>query len=182
MLYLIIIFCLLLAWFIYIYNKLISLKNLTQNAWSDIDVFLKKRHELIPNLVASVKGYMQHEENVLEQITEARNKAMASHSVSEQITHEEDISQMVRPVMVAVENYPDLKANENFMKLHDELYAVEKNIANARRYFNAVVRDYNTAQEVFPNFIVAKMFGHRLSDFFEANQNERLNVKVDLDE
>jgi len=161
-----------------VYNKLVGLRNRVKEAWSGIDTQLKRRYDLIPNLVETVKGYAKHEKGVFEEVTKARSQAMQAQTPAEHAKAENMLTQTLKSLFAVAENYPDLKANENFMNLQDTLNMIEDEINKARRYYNAIVRDYNTAQEVFPNNIVAGMFGFKKEDFFEAAEEEKKNVKV----
>jgi len=162
---------------IIIYNSLIGKKNRVLNVFSTIDVMLKKRYDLIPNLVATVKGYMQHERGVLEQITKMRAQAMSGRlSDDEKVQLDNAFSKMLGQVMVAVENYPDLKANENFLHLQRSLTELEEQISAARRAYNAAVEDYNNAVEMFPTNIVANMMRYGRRSFFEIRKEERASV------
>lgn len=167
-------------YFIAIYNKLVKLRNLVQEAWSGIDVFLKKRYDLIPNLVETVKGYATHEKDTLENITQARSRAMGASSVEEKQVAEKDLNRALMNVLALAENYPDLKANTNFQQLQSELSNLEGEIEKARRYYNGTARDYNILTESFPSNIVANSFKFEKYPFFEIeNEVERSvpNVK-----
>lgn len=170
------------VWFIWVFNSLITKRNQVKNAWSDIDVQLKKRHDLIPNLVATVQGYKNYEAALLESVTQARATAMAvgSHNVAGLATAETALSLAVRGLLVAVEKYPDLKASGSFLKLQAELAAVENDLESARRYYNATVREFNSAGQVFPTTIVARVLGFRSADFFAAEASERTASVVTL--
>jgi len=157
-----------------IYNSLVRLRVLVKNAFSDIDVQLKKRHDLIPNLVETVKGYATHERETLENVIKARQMALSASGPDDKIKAENMLTQALRQLFAVVENYPNLKANENFLMLQRELSTIEEAIQNARRYYNAVVRDYNTRLMVFPSNIVASIFGFKPESFFEvAEERER---------
>lgn len=149
------------------YNRLIRLLNEVKNAWAQIDVQLKRRHDLIPNLVETVKGYMQHERATLERITEARNLAMRPGSVSERAQAEQQLTQALHNFFVVVENYPDLKANQNFLALQEELTSTENRISFARQAYNDAVMNYNNSIQMFPTNIIAGMFGFKQEAFFE---------------
>jgi len=159
-----------------IYNSLIKLRNMVRNAWSDIDVQLKKRHDLIPNLVETVKGYAAHEKTVLENITKARSMAAQAKGPEESAQAENMLTQALRQLFAVVENYPDLKANQNFLALQEELRNVENQIQEARRYYNAVVRDYNIRTESFPSNIIASIFNFKKEEFFEIEEPEEREV------
>jgi len=159
-----------------IYNSLIKLRNMVKNAWADIDVQLKKRHDLIPNLVETVKGYAAHERTVLENVTKARSMAAQARGPEESAQAENMLTQALRQLFAVVENYPDLKANQNFLALQEELRNIENQIQEARRYYNAVVRDYNIKTESFPSNIIASMFNFRKEPFFEIEEAEEREV------
>lgn len=150
-----------------IYNRLVKLKNLVQEAWSSIDVMLKKRHDLIPNLVETVKGYATHERETLENVTRARNLAVGADSLEAKETAEKNLNQAMVNLFAVAEQYPDLKANTNFQQLQSELTSIEGDIEKSRRYYNGTVRENNTLVESFPSNIVANMFKFEKSTFFE---------------
>lgn len=157
-----------------IYNRLVRLRNLVQEAWSSIDVMLKKRHDLIPNLIETVKGYATHEKETLENVTRARTQALSATTVETKETAEKNLSQAMMNLFAVAEQYPDLKANTNFQQLQSELSAVESDIEKSRRYYNGTVRENNTAVESFPSNVVAGMFSFKKSPFFElTNAAER---------
>lgn len=164
--------------FIALYNGLVRLKVLTENAWSDVDVQLKKRRDLVPNLVETVKGYARHEQDTLQQVIHARNQAAAAPNPGAQIEAENALTGALRQLFALSEAYPDLKANTNFHQLQNELSQIERDIANARRYYNATVRDYNTKQLTFPGSIVAGMGNFDPRPFYEADDAEREPVQV----
>ena len=149
------------------YNKLVTLRNSGENAWSDIDVHLKRRYELIPNLVETVKGYAEHEQGTFEKVTQARSQAMQATTPGEKGAAEGNLTQVLKSLFAVAEAYPELKANENFLSLQEELSSLEDAIQNARRYYNAVVRDLNTACDVFPSNIVANLFSIGKKEYFE---------------
>jgi len=163
-----------------IYNAIITLKNQVKNAYSQIEVQLKRRHDLIPNLVETVKGYMAHEKETLERVINARNIACKiSSDASVQSQNENMLSGALKSLFALSENYPDLKANQNFLALQEEITSTENKIAFARQYYNDSVMQYNTKKEVFPNNIVASMFNFESFKMFEIqNEAERENVKV----
>ena len=170
---------LLVLFFISTYNRLVRLLNEVKNAWSQIDVQLKRRHDLIPNLVETVKGYMQHERATLENITQARNLAMKPGSVSERAQAEQQLTQALHNFFVVVENYPDLKANQNFLALQEELTSTENRISFARQAYNDTVMNFNNVIQMFPTNIVGAMFGFKEQSFFELeNVAERAVPKV----
>lgn len=165
--------------FIGMYNGLVGKKNNVENSFSTIDVMLKKRYDLIPNLVATVKNYAKHESGVLEKVTEMRARAMSGNlTQDEKVKLDNQISKAIGDIMVSVESYPELKANENFMHLQRTLNEMEEQISAARRTFNAAVVDYNNAVEMFPTNIVAGMMGYQRKAVFEASEQERQNVNV----
>ena len=164
---------------IIMYNSLVGKKNQVNNSFASIDVLLKKRYDLIPNLVAAVKNYMKHEKNTLTEITEMRAKAVSGNmSPDQQVDLNNKISRALSGIMVAVENYPDLKANQNFIQLQGSMNEVEEQISAARRAYNAAVTDYNNAVEMFPTNIIASMMGYKLKTLFEIVEAERKNVNV----
>lgn len=161
-----------------IYNSVIRLKNKCDEAWSDIDTQLKRRYDLIPNLVETVKGYASHESKTLENVIKARNMAMQAGTVQQKEEAENMITGALKSLFALSESYPDLKANENFMNLQSTLKEIEEHIQLSRRYYNATARDFNTKIEVFPNNIFANMFGFKKRDFFQINEDQKENVKV----
>ena len=180
-LYIIIGLVALLVIYIFItYNSLIKLSNRVKEAFATMDVYLKKRWDLIPNLVEVVKGYMKHEASVLENVVKLRNSSYDKMSLTDKIDTNEQLTAGLSKLMVVAESYPDLKASQNFSDLSTQLSKVEDEIANSRKYYNAVVRNMNTKIEMFPSNIVAKMFSFQLSKMFEADTNEKENVKVEL--
>ncbi|MCE3076786.1 LemA family protein [Chryseobacterium gwangjuense] len=150
-----------------IYNRLVKLKNLVQEAWSGIDVMLKKRHDLIPNLVETVKGYATHERETLESVTRARNQAVAAGSVEAKEAAEKNLNQAMMNLFAVAEQYPDLKANANFQQLQAELTSIENDIEKSRRYYNGTARENNTLVESFPSNIVANMYKFEKVSYFE---------------
>jgi LemA protein len=165
---------------IVIYNKLVRLRTTVKSSWSDIDVQLKKRYDLVPNLVETVKGYASHEKSVLENVTMARAAAMKASSPADKAKAENMFTETLKSLFAVAEAYPQLRANENFMQLQQQLKDLEDNIEYARRYYNAVVRDYNIMTETFPSNIVAGQFRFEKSEFFELEEAEveRKPVKV----
>ena len=161
------------------YNSLIGKKNDVENAFASIDVMLKKRYDLIPNLVAAVKQYMQHEAGLLTKVTELRARALSGGLTSDQAVEVNNkITQALGGIMVAVENYPQLKANENFMQLQRSLNEIEEQVSAARRAFNAAVTAFNNAVEMFPSNMMARMMGYTRRQLFEIPEAERKNVNV----
>ena len=159
-------------WIIVVYNGLIKLKNRTDEAWSDIDVQLKRRYNLIPNLVESVKGYAKHERELFEKVTEARTRAMSAKTIKERGQAENMLAGALKTLFAVAENYPDLKASQNFLELQRELSDTENKIQAARRFYNGNVRDFNIKIESFPANIVASLFGFKKMDFFEIKEPE----------
>jgi LemA protein len=165
------------------YNKFIRLRTRAEEAWSDIDVQLKRRYDLIPNLIETVKGYVTHERETLEAVTNARTQAMGAQSPHEQAEAENMLTGALKSLFAVSENYPDLKANENFMELQRELTDTENKIQAARRFYNTNVRDLNIATQSFPTNIVANMFKFNEREFFELDEDEQEAkdpVKVDF--
>ncbi|OGI25026.1 MAG: hypothetical protein A3J76_02210 [Candidatus Moranbacteria bacterium RBG_13_45_13] len=174
------IIAMLVIWAVAVYNGLIRLKNRVDEAWSDIDVQLKRRYDLIPNLVSTVKGYASHEKEVFEKVTEARTRAMAAQSAGDKAQAENMLSQTLKSLFAVAEAYPDLKANQNFLELQRELTDTEDKIQASRRFYNGNVRDFNTKIQVFPNNIFAGMLGFSSREFFEAEGGEKEPVKVEF--
>ncbi|MFH1030714.1 MAG: LemA family protein [bacterium] len=169
----------LILWLVAIYNGLVRSKNRTDEAWSDIDAQLKRRYDLIPNLISTVKGYAAHEKELFEKITEARAQAMNAGSAKDKAEAENTLSGTLKSLFAVAENYPNLKANENFAKLQDELADTENKIQAARRFYNGNVRDLNIKLEVFPTNLIANALGFKKREFFEIkNEKERENVEV----
>ena len=170
-----------IGWAVITYNGLIKLRNLVQEAWRQIDVELTRRHDLIGNLVETVKGYAAHERGTLEDVVKARSAAMApGQSPAAQAESENMLSQALGRLLAIVEAYPDLKANQNFMALQNELTATEDRIASARRYYNATVRDLNTKVETVPSNIIAGIFNIDRAEYFEAVGEQREAPRVDF--
>lgn len=155
------------------YNNLIKLRNNRENAFADIDVQLKQRYDLIPQLVETVKGYMKHESNVLISVTEARNSALKAKTTNEKVAADNNLSAALSGLNIAVEAYPELKASANFNQLQNEISDIENKLAAVRRYFNSATKELNNAIETFPSNIIAKMFNFSKEAMFEINQNER---------
>ncbi len=156
-----------------IYNGLVRSRNRVKNAWSQIDVQLKRRHDLIPNIVETVKGYAKHERETLENVTKARQMAVDASKVDDvaaRIRAENMLSQTLRSLFAVAENYPDLKANQNFMQLQEELTSTENKVAFARQHYNDSVMHYNNRIEMFPSNVVAGMFGFKRAEFFEVEE------------
>ena len=161
---------------IFIYNRFVGLRNQVQEAWSDIEVQLKRRYNLIPNLINTVKGYATHEKEVFEKVTEIRNEAMQAQGINEKSAAEGELSNALKSLFAVAENYPQLRASENFQKLQDELTDTEDKIQAARRFYNGIARDYNIAQQTFPNNIIAQLFHFKLAEFFGGVSEEEKKV------
>lgn len=163
------------------YNSLISLKNQTLNGWKQIDVQLKRRYDLIPNLVETVRGAMKFEQVTLTKVIEARNKAMAAQGVADKAVQENALSGALRQLFALAESYPDLKSNSNVAKLQEELSSTENRIGFARQFYNDIATRYNIAQQTFPTNIIAGAFGFKAAELFEiTDASERKTPKVDL--
>lgn len=160
-------------WGVSLYNNLVKLRNNRENAFANIDVQLKQRHDLIPQLVATVKGYADHEKEVLTRVTEARSAAMNAGSINKKVQAENALTSALAGLRVSLEAYPDLKANQNFLQLQGEISDVENKLAAVRRFFNSATRELNNAVQTFPSNIFAKMFGFQKEPMFEIPQEER---------
>lgn len=171
---------LLVLWFFSIYNRLVTLKQRTDEAWSDIDVQLKRRHDLVPNLVETVKGYAKHEKKVFDDVTEARAAAISAKTVPAQGKAENMLTDALKSVFAVAEAYPELKASDNFKELQRELTDTEDKIEAARRFYNGNVRDLNIATKTFPSSVVAGMVGAKEREFFEVEATDKEPVKVDF--
>jgi len=172
---------LLLFWGIAQYNKLVTLRNQVQNGWKQIDVQLKRRHDLIPNLVNTVKGYMQYEQDTLEKVIQARNAATTASGVADSAAKENALTGALGRLFALAESYPELKASENVKQLQEELSSTENKIGFARQFFNDIATKFNIAQQVFPANIIAGMFGFKPSELFEVTEAaERAVPNVDL--
>jgi len=169
---------LILLWVVYIYNRLIVLRQRIENAWSQIDVQLRRRYDLIPNLVEAVKGYAAHEKTVFEKVTQARASMAAATTVAEQGEAQNMITQALKSLFAVAEAYPDLKANQNFMMLQEELSGTESKIAYARQFYNDTVMAFNTLIQSFPAKIVAGAFGFGQREYFPMEETAREPVKV----
>ena len=165
---------------VWIYNRLVTLRTRVDNGWSQIDVQLRRRADLIPNLVETVKGYAAHERELFEKVTEARARSMGATGVADQADAENQVSAGLRQLLAVVENYPDLKANQNFLALQEELIGTESKIAYARQFYNDQVMQLNTLIQSFPSSIVARAFGFEERPFFEIDEPVRGPVQVDL--
>ena len=153
-----------------IYNSLVTLRNRCENAWSQVDVQLRRRYDLIPNLVETVKGYAKHEREVFEKVTQARSQAIGAQTVGEQGQAENMLTGALKSLFAVSENYPDLKANQNFLMLQEELAGTEGKIAYSRQFYNDNVMKFNMKQQVFPSNVIAGMFGFKLRDYFEIEE------------
>lgn len=160
----------LVAWVISMYNSLVKLRNNRENAFADIDVQLKQRHDLIPQLVETVKGYAAHEKETLERVINARNGAMCAKTIDDKIVAENALSSALAGLKITLEAYPDLKANQNFLQLQEEIADLENKLSSVRRYFNSATREYNNAVETFPSNIMAGMFGFRKEVMFDLGE------------
>lgn len=174
------VFAVLAGWGIVTYNGLVRLRVGGDTAWSDIDVQLKKRHDLVPTLVEVVKGYAAHERDTLERVVKARQQVAGLTDRGRQIEGETVLSQALRQLFAVSEAYPDLKANQSFLRLQQDLSQIEEDLSNARRYYNAVVRDFNTRQELFPASLVAQALGFAPRPFFEIEAEDRAAPRVNL--
>ncbi len=163
-----------------LYNNFISLDNKVKEAFSTMDVYLKKRWDLIPNLVETVKGYTKYEEETLTRVTKLRNNVYNEMTNDEKIINNEELSSDVSKIMALKEAYPELKANENFIDLSNKLTKIEDDIANARKYYNGTVRIYNNKVQMFPNNIFAKIFNYKTKRMFEASLEDKQNIKINL--
>lgn len=162
------------------YNAFVKINNIVKEAFSTMDVYLKKRWDLIPNLVEVVKGYAKHEKETFDQITSIRTNSYESMPTDAKLNINEQLGQGITKIMAIAENYPELKANENFTKLSIDLTKIEDEIANSRKYYNGAVRELNNKIQMFPSSIVAKLFGFKQANMFEATTEERNNVEVSL--
>jgi len=168
------------GWLILAYNRLVVLRNRIENAWSQIDVQLKRRADLIPNLVETVKGYASHEKEVFQRVTEARSALMKAEGVRDQAEANNMLTGALKSLFAVAENYPELKANQNFMMLQEELSGTESKIAYARQFYNDSVLTYDNMREKFPSNIVANMFGFKEREYFTVEEGERGPVTVDF--
>jgi LemA protein len=165
---------------ILIYNNLVNLRNRTQNGWKQIDVQLKRRHDLIPNLVEAVKGAMQFERDTLERVMTARARAVSATGVRETVAAENELSQTLGRLLAVMENYPILKSNDNVLKLQEELTTTENQLAFARQFYNDMVMQLNTREQVFPASIIANFFSFKPAEYFTAAEEDRGTPRVDL--
>lgn len=171
---------LIVIWAIASYNGLVSLKNQVENGWRQIDVQLKRRYDLIPNLVSTVKGAMEFEKETLTRVIEARGKAMGATGVKEKGAAENMLTEALGRLFMLVENYPDLKSNKNILQLQEELTSTENRIGFARQFYNDIVAQFNTKQSVFPSLLIASVFGFEKSEYFQADEKSRETPRVDL--
>ena len=166
------------VWYISTYNKFVRLKNNAEEGFSTMDVCMKERYDLIPNVVETVKGYAKHEKETLTNVIEARNKAVSATTTEEKMKAEGDFSKVMSKLLMLTENYPELKANANFSSLQDQFANLETKIANSRKYYNACVKEFNILVESFPSNIVANSKGYKKMQMFEIPEEHRENVKV----
>lgn len=165
-------------WFIVAYNGFIRLRNSIEEAFSTMDVYMKKRYDLVPNLVETVKGYAKHETETFEKVVAARNMAAGASTAQEKAAGENMLTNTLRSLFALAESYPELKANQNFLDLQAQLSGIENEIASSRKYYNAVVKEYNTKRQTFPSAIIANMFRFEKKEMFEIATEQRENVKV----
>lgn len=176
-----VIVAIIIIWFIVAYNGFVKANNNVEESFATMDVYMKKRYDLIPNLVETVKGYAKHESETFAKVTEARNMAQGADSIEGKVQGENMLTGALKSLFAVAEAYPDLKANQNFMDLQKQLQQVEQDIANARKYYNAVVKMFNNKCQMFPSNIVAGMFHYSPKQMFEVeSEEERQNVKVDF--
>jgi LemA protein len=168
---------LIVFWVISLYNGLVRLRNRRQNAFADIDVQLRQRHDLVPQLVETVKGYASHEKELLLKVTEARSAAMAATTIDGKIAAEQQLSSALAGLKVQVEAYPDLKANQNFLQLQEELSDIENKLAASRRFFNGATTEYNNAVESFPGNLIARNFGFKREVMFDLGEDTRKQME-----
>ena len=166
----IVVVVILAAWLVSMYNSLVKMRNNRENAFADIDVQLKQRHDLVPQLVETVKGYAAHEKDTLERVINARNGAIGAKTIDEKIVAENALSSALSGLKIALEAYPDLKANQNFLQLQEEIADLENKLSSVRRYFNSATKEYNNAVETFPSNILAGMFGFRKEVMFDLGE------------
>ncbi|WP_036878175.1 LemA family protein [Xylanibacter oryzae] len=166
----------LVIWAISLYNNLVKLRNNRDNAFANIDVQLKQRHDLVPQLVATVKGYADHEKEVFQRVTEARAAAMGATSINDKVNAENALTSALSGLKVSLEAYPELKANQNFLQLQGEVADLENKLAAVRRFFNSATRELNNAVQTFPSNIFAKMFGFQKEPMFEVPQEDRVEM------
>ncbi len=170
----------LVAWVVVGYNRLIRLRNQVANSWKQIDVQLKRRHDLIPNLTSAVKGALEFEQDTLRKVIEARDQAVAARGIEQTAAAENVLTKALRQLVAVVENYPDLRGTENVLRLQEELTTTENQIGFSRQHYNDVVMRFNTRQEVFPANLIAGVFGFERSDLFSAGESDRATPRVNL--
>ena len=166
----IVVVVILAAWLVSMYNSLVKMRNNRENAFADIDVQLKQRHDLVPQLVETVKGYAAHEKDTLERVINARNGAIGAKTIDEKIVAENALYSALSGLKITLEAYPDLKANQNFLQLQEEIADLENKLSSVRRYFNSATKEYNNAVETFPSNILAGMFGFRKEVMFDLGE------------
>ena len=166
----IVVVVILAAWLVSMYNSLVKMRNNRENAFADIGVQLKQRHDLVPQLVETVKGYAAHEKDTLERVINARNGAIGAKTIDEKIVAENALSSALSGLKITLEAYPDLKANQNFLQLQEEIADLENKLSSVRRYFNSATKEYNNAVETFPSNILAGMFGFRKEVMFDLGE------------
>lgn len=164
-------------WLVGLYNRLVSLRNNRENAFADVDVQLRQRNDLVPQLVATVKGYAQHEQELLQRVTEARSAVMGASSINEKIQADSQLTGALQGLRIQVEAYPDLKANTNFLQLQEEISDIENKLAASRRYFNSATRELNTSVESFPSNIIAGSFGFTKQPMYELSTEQRTQME-----
>jgi LemA protein len=174
---LVVVLVLIAIWLVSLYNSLVKLRNRRQNAFADIDVQLRQRHDLVPQLVDTVKGYASHEKELLLRITEARSAAMSARTIDDKIAAEQQLTSALQGLKVQVEAYPDLKANQNFLQLQEELSDIENKLAASRRFFNGATTEYNNAVESFPGNLLARNFGFQREVFFDLGTESRKQME-----
>lgn len=170
----------LILFIVIVYNKLVTLRNYVKEAFSTMDVYLKKRWDLVPNLIEIVKAYAKHEKGLLEEVARLRSENYSDMSENDKIDTNKKLGESLSKIIAVVENYPDLKANEHYSKLMDELMVIENDIANSRKYYNGCVRILNNTVEIFPTSVIAFFAGIKSAKMFEITDSERQNIKVDL--
>lgn len=168
---------LLVIWVISLYNSLVRLRNRRQNAFADIDVQLRQRHDLVPQLVETVKGYASHEKELFIKVTEARTAAMSAGTIDDKIKAEQNLTAALQGLKISVEAYPELKANQNFLQLQEELSDIENKLAASRRFFNGATTEYNNAVESFPGNLIARNFGFKREVFFDLGEDNRKRME-----
>ena len=178
--WIVVLLALLGLWLVGVYNSLVRKKIEVDEAFSDVLTLLKQRYDMIPNLVNIVKGYAKHEKEIFEKVAKLRSIIANAKSVEDVERAEGELAKTLKTLFAVAENYPDLKANQNFLNLQDALYHLEEEIQKSRRYYNAVVREYNKALSVFPNVFIAPLFGFKPAEFFKATKEEQENVKIEF--